>query len=316
MCKGTPYPRSKGEYLVTGLFQKISALTRTWKRRGWILIFTLPTALVIFAVLIYPLCFLVNTSLQTYNVIRPERSFYVGLENYREVLADRSFWHSMGLTALFIGGGLFIQVTVGTLVGVSVSGAFRGGGIVRGILLAPMMVAPVVVAYVAKMMFNPTWGLVNYILGFVGLGDIDWLGSSSTALFTMILIDSWKWIPFVVLTVTAGVMGLPESAFEAARVDGATSFQTFRYLTIPMLRPIILTAAILRAMGLMKVFDIVYVTTGGGPGDATEVINLLIHTRAFSFFQIGPASAMSLVLMAIFAVLCVLYVRFTGVLEG
>lgn len=300
---------------MTAVFQRISALRRTWGRRGWVLVFALPTALVILAVLIYPLFFLISTSFQAYNVVRPAKSYFVGLDNYKEILSDASFWAAMGRTALFTVGGLVVQLTLGTLVGIGVSGAFKGSGIVRGILLAPMMIAPVVTAYVAKMMFNPTWGLVNWVLGFVGLGNVDWLGSPSTALFTMVLIDSWRAIPFVVLTVTAGMASLPETPFEAAKVDGATSFQTLIYLTIPMLRPIIATVGALLAMGLIKVFDIVYVSTGGGPGVATETVNILIHSKAFAFFDIGGASAMSLILMVIFGALCIGFVRFTGVLE-
>lgn len=300
---------------MTTVFQRVLALRRVWRRRGWILLFTLPTALVIFAVLIYPLCYLVDTSFQNYNVIRPARSYYVGFDNYREVITDMSFWSSMARTAVFTIGGLIIQISIGTLVGVAVAGAFKGAGIVRGILLTPMMIAPVVTSHVFKMLLNPSWGMVNYFLGFVGLRNIDWLGNPKLALFTVMLIDSWKWIPFVVLTVTAGVAGLPVEPFEAAKVDGATSFQVLRYLTIPMLRQVITASAVLRAMGLMKVFDIIYVATGGGPGVATEVVNILIHSRALGSFDIGPASAMSLILMVAFAVLFIPYIKLSGVME-
>jgi multiple sugar transport system permease protein len=284
-------------------------------RNGWVIGFTFPTVLVIALVLIYPIYFLISASFMKYDILRPQAATFIGLSNFIKLLNNRSFVRSALNTLYFTGGALLIEIFVGTLIGISVSSESRGTNILRGILLIPMMITPVITVYIAKMMLDPTFGLVNYFLGFFGIKPIGWLGDRHLAMPVMMAIDSWIASPFVIFSVVAAIMSVSQEPFEAAKIDGATEFQSTRYILLPMISRIILICAVLRIMGLMKIFDIVYVGTGGGPGDATEVVNLWIFQTALQSFNIGLASAMAVVIMLIFAVICVVYVRLTRVLD-
>ena len=298
----------KFEYRSRSFLSRIS-------RNLWVAGFSLPTVVVVTLVLIYPICFLVSASFKKYDILRPDLATFIGLSNFIKLIGNKAFLRSVLVTIEFTCGALLIQVFFGTLIGISISGESRTNNIIRGIILIPMMITPVVSAYMWKMMLDQAFGLVNYFIALLGIDTINWLGDPKTALFTIMLIDSWIATPFMILIIVAAIVSLPQEPFEAAKIDGATEFQATRLILIPMISRLILIAAILRIMSLMKVFGVVYAATGGGPGDSTEVVNILIYQEALSKFNIGLASAMAVILMLVFAVIVVVYIRLTRVLE-
>jgi multiple sugar transport system permease protein len=170
-------------------------------------------------------------------------------------------------------------------------------------MLLPMVSTPVAVALIWVVMFNPSLGILNYFLTCIGLKPLLWLGHPSTALSSLILMDTWKWTPFMVLILHSGLQSLPITPFEAARIDGASRWQTFRYVTLPLLRPSIAVSLIFRTMDSLKTFDTIYVMTEGGPNNATEILNIYTFQTGFKYFHIGYASALAVILVLfVFAV--------------
>jgi multiple sugar transport system permease protein len=179
-----------------------------------------------------------------------------------------------------------------------------------------MVVAPVVAGGVWRMMLDPLWGLANYVLGMLGVGAIDWLGDANYAMATIVIIDTWRWTPFVTLIATAALLALPRDVFEAARIDGANWWTTFRYITLPLLVPVIAATFIVRWLGAVKMFDIALASTGGGPGRATNVINLFIYEEAFRSLKFAESAAMAVIILAATMVLTALFLRGTQKLEN
>jgi multiple sugar transport system permease protein len=180
---------------------------------------------------------------------------------------------------------------------------FHGRGLVRTVMLLPMVSTPVAVALIWVIMFNPSLGILNYFLACIGLKPLLWLGHPRTALPSLILMDTWKWTPFMVLILHSGLQSLPITPFEAARIDGASRWQTLRYVTLPLLRPSIAVSLIFRTMDSLKTFDTIYVMTEGGPNNATEILNIYTFQTGFKYFHIGYASALAVILVLfVFAV--------------
>jgi multiple sugar transport system permease protein len=170
-------------------------------------------------------------------------------------------------------------------------------GLIRTALLLPMMTTPVVVGLIWRFMFNPTQGIVNYLLGLIGIPGPNWLGGLQTGLLSVMIADIWEWTPFMVLILLAALQTLPQEPYEAAAIDGASTWQTFLHITLPLLRPTIVVAVLLRAIDSFKTFDLVYVMTNGGPGTSTETLSFYTYKWGFKFFQMGYASALSFVML-------------------
>jgi multiple sugar transport system permease protein len=170
-------------------------------------------------------------------------------------------------------------------------------GLLRTALLLPMMTTPVVVGLIWRFMYNPTQGILNYLLGQVGLPTPNWLGSLQTGFIAVMIADIWEWTPFMVLILLAALQTLPQEPFEAAAIDGASAWQAFLHITLPLLRPTIVVAVLIRAIDSFKTFDLVYVLTNGGPGTSTETLSFYTYKWGFKFFQMGYASALSFVML-------------------
>jgi len=194
----------------------------------------------------------------------------------------------------------------------------RGRGVFRAALLVPMMLPAVVVGVVWRLMLNPNFGAINGTLKGFGFNTeaLTWTASPRLALLSVIVVDIWQWTPFVFLVLLAGLQAIPQEPYEAAKIDGSSQWQTFRYVTLPLLKPAILIALLLRTMDLLRVFDQIFILTEGGPGFATETISLYIYRAAFRFFDFGYAAAMSFVLLAITNVISVVYIRFLQTREA
>lgn len=239
----------------------------------------------------------------------PGQGFRLTLRNYERMLSDQRL-HTAALNTLtYVIGGVLLQYVVGFLLALVLHQDFWGRHIARVIFLMPMMVTPVAAAYMGRMLFDsrlsPQAHLQRILSSFTGWEiSIPWFGDGRWATLAIILIDSWQWIPFMTLLLLAGMQSIPEDIYEAARVDGASSFQILRKITFPLLLPISLTAILIRGLEIFKIIDIIVVTTGGGPGSATESLTMYIFRTALTFGNFGYAAAISyalLVLVILFA---------------
>ena len=252
---------------------------------------------------IYPLIFAIEVSLRT-------PSGY-GLGNFLRLGEDRFFLVSLGQTLVYTSGALVTEFILGLTLALLLDREFRGRRLLRSILLIPMLLPPVVVAVIWRLILNPEFGLVNGTLKSWGFdtSKLTWLGGEKTAMLSVILVDVWQWTPFMFLLLLAGLQGLPVEPFEAAVVDGASRWQILRRLTLPMLRPVIAIAVLLRGMDLLRVFDQIFILTQGGPGFATETVTLYIYRTAFRYWNFGYAAAMSFVLLLAITIIARAFLR-------
>ena len=268
----------------------------------------LPAVLTIAALIIFPLAFNVYMSLQAWFVSSTTPPEFVGLRNFLEIFGkDARFWNAIWITVKFTTLSVLLQLILGLAIAVYLHREFRGRGFVRTVMLLPMVSTPVAVALIWVIMFNPSLGILNYFLTSLGLQPLLWLGHPRTVLPSLILMDTWKWTPFMVLIIHAGLQSLPLTPFEAARIDGASRWQVLRYITLPLLRPTIAVALMFRTMDSLKTFDTIYVMTEGGPNNASEILNIYTFQTGFKYFHIGYASALAVILVIfVFAVNLVL----------
>jgi multiple sugar transport system permease protein len=259
--------------------------------------FIVPALIAIVAIIAFPWAFTLWMSVFDWKIGSP-RSF-IGLGNYASLLTDRRFIEAIGHTLLFTLLAVIGPLVLGTLAALVFNQKFPLRGFVRGLFTLPMMATPVAIALVWTMMFHPQQGVLNYLLSLVGIGPSEWVYSPRLAIPCLVLVDIWQWTPLVMLIVLGGLASLPADPFEAAYMEGASRWQTFRYITLPMILPFVMIAAVVRLIDALKTFDTIYVITQGGPGTASETINLYLYLQAFSFYQVGKASAVVVVFFVI-----------------
>ncbi|GAK55107.1 sugar ABC transporter, permease protein, putative [Candidatus Vecturithrix granuli] len=264
------------------------------KHTQWLLL--VPTVLLLLALTIYPLIYSLIAMLHTVNVRTGERTF-VGLQNFVEIAKDTFFWNALKNTAIYTGVGVAIEFLIGLGLAVLLTSDIKGRGIFRSLLLSPMMLPPIVAAVIFKVMYIPDFGVLNWLLGLVGISGIVWESSADTALMSLIIVDVWEWTPFMFLILLAGLQAIPLDPYEAAEVDGANHWQIFRDITFPLLKPAILIALLLRIMDTLRIFDQVFIMTGGGPANATETMSMYIYRHAFRFSNVGYATALSFIML-------------------
>lgn len=281
---------------------RVPATVRRWLwRRDWTPDLLLAPALVATAAVMgFPLVFLVYMSLHKWSLIGYAAPAFVGFGNFAALLGDDRFIQSLLRTLYFTALGLATNLPAGLGIALLLQRDFFGRGFLRALLVFPMVATPVAMGLVWVIMLDPSLGIIRYLLGCVGISHPPlWLSDTNWVVPTLVLVDAWMWTPMVALICSAGLAALPGEPFEAATVDGASAWQRFRYLTLPLLMPMLLVAAMLRLMDLLKVIDIVYVMTGGGPGHASETINLYNYLVALSYDKIGYGAAVALVLFAL-----------------
>lgn len=238
-------------------------------------------------------------SLTNWNLSMVAERRFIGLGNYAEMLGNPEFWNSIFNSFYQVFGTLALQLVIGMGMALLLARPMRGMQVVRSIYLIPMMATPVVVGQVWRMLYTPDLGLLNYFLSLVGLPGPDWLGNPKIAMLSVILTDVWLTTPFVTMILLAGLISLPGEPYEAARVDGASGLQMFTRITLPLLRPVISLAAMFRIMDGFRRFDTIYVMTSGGPGNATETLNLHTYNHGFVFLNTGYAAALSTMMLLI-----------------
>jgi multiple sugar transport system permease protein len=273
-----------------------------------------PALAVLVGLSIYPLIYSVTISLQT----ETASGVSWGLGNFTRLASDSFFLTALLHTFVFTIAAVTLEFVFGLGLALLLNQAVRGRSIFRASLLVPMMLPTVVVGVVWRLMLNPNFGAVNGTLQRFGINTegLTWTASPRLAFLSVIAVDVWQWTPFVFLVLLAGLQAIPQDPYEAARIDGSSSWQTFRHITLPLLRPAILIALLLRTMDLLRVFDQIFILTEGGPGFATETVSLYIYRTAFRFFDFGYAAAMSFVLLILTNVISTIYIRFLQTREA
>ncbi len=267
--------------------------------RNPVLMFLLPMVVYLILWRVIPLLYTVFLSLNDWNLVRRSSPTFTGLENYVRLLSDARFHDSLWISFFFMLVATGIQTVLGTGLALATDRSFRGKSFVQGSLLLPMFLTPVAVGSIWYILFHPSIGPFNYLLSLAGIPAINWLGSASTALWAIIIADTWQWTPFIYLLVLSALQGIPETIIEAAQIDRASDFVIVRRIILPLIKRTILVAALLRAMEAFRVFPKIYVMTGGGPGRATEASSILIYKTAFRFFEIGYSSAMTIIMLVL-----------------
>lgn len=271
------------------------------RRFGWLL---LAPALVMLTVnSVFPLLYAVVVSVESYQMLIPVPARFVGLANYAQVFADPLFWSSLKVTAWFLAGVVFLQFPAGFALALLLNRIRRRSELAATALLIPTIIAPSVAAFQWAQLYNYQFGPINFLLGLLHLGQPTWTASPTLALPSLIFVDFWEWTPFVMLLIFAGLRALPGSLIEAARIDGSSPIQVVLRIYLPLLRPVIGIAILLRVLMSFKMFDIVYVLTAGGPGAATENLAYYTYIQGFRYFNLGYASALAILQLILIVLL-------------
>ncbi len=247
----------------------------------------------------------------SWRLIQSHLREFIWLANYKKMITSSAFWESIGRTVIFTISTVSLQFMIGFVVAIAVVRLGRSRRFVSALILMPMMIPSVVAGLSWNLLFEPQFGFINYILSLLSLpSNLEWLASPSTALFSIIIVETWRNTPFVVLVLSAGLMMLPDEPYEAAYVDGATSSQIFVYITLPMLVPIISLVLVVRFMDALRAFAIVYVLTKGGPGRVTELASIHVYSSAFEYLNLGYGSvlAQALFILVLIASLLIIYI--------
>lgn len=258
-----------------------------------------PTALFALAMTVVPLVYSLETSLQEFRLGKAPA--FVGLQNFDSLLHDANFHSSLATTLIYTVVATAFEFVLGMALALLLKDEFPFQGVVRSSLIIPMVIAPIVVGIIWRLLYNADVGLFSFVVEALTGKSLSVLSSTTLALPALILVDVWEWTPFMFLILLAGIQSLPQEPFEAARVDGAGPWNVFVNLTLPMLRPVIAVAILIRALDAFTVFDQVFVLTQGGPGTATEVATLMIYKTAFRFSQFGYGAAMALAVLVLVA---------------
>ena len=266
-------------------------------RFGFLL--TLPGLATLFIIIIFPLVFTIITSFYDYTLLNPNHDDFVGLENYQEVLEEEYIGHSVIITIQFVLATVFIEFIIGFALALALDKVQRFKSVYYLILLAPLMINPVVVGLVWRMILHTELGIMNYLLKLMSINRVNWLGDSDIAFWTIVFVDIWHQVSFMTILLLAGLAALPREPYEAARMDGASALRCLIYITLPLMRPVIIVALLLRLIFAVKTFDIIYIMTKGGPGIATDLVSYFIYRSAFFSLDIGRASALSVGLLVI-----------------
>ncbi len=237
---------------------------------------------------------------------------FIGLENYGALLGSGEFWRVLYNTFFFAIFACGIEVTLGCYLAVQVDKINVAAGLIRTLLLTPLMVSGIIVALMSKVMFDPFLGIVNYGLSLIGLGPSAFYGAEATAMWSIIAVDVWWQTAFVFIIMLAGLQSLPKQPIEAARVEGASEFDIFWRIKLPLLKPLLYTVLIFRSIDTLKVFDLIFGTTGGGPGISTEAVQTLAYRTAFGFLQISKSMTIMVIFSVIILVICFIYSRLQG----
>jgi multiple sugar transport system permease protein len=278
--------------------------------KGLVNLFIWPTLILLILVNIFPLFYSLFLSFTNYSVISNQLPVWVGLENFVSHLQNEQVWTYFTITGRFTIISVAIQTLLGFGLALLIREKFFGSGILTTMILIPMMLSPVVVGLFWKLIFNPGYGIINYLLFWTSIPlTTDWLARSDLALWAIIIVDVWMWTPFVMLLVLSGLSAIPDYLYEAAAIDRASSWFQFWRITVPSVAPLVLIAVLFRTIEAIKSFDLPMGLTGGGPGAATRMISIDIYTRAFlGQFKTGLASSLAVIVLVMIVAVSNIYI--------
>jgi multiple sugar transport system permease protein len=259
-----------------------------------------PALLVLVVTTTFPLVYLIWNSFQNINLAMPFMNGFAGLDNYAQMMGDGNFWHSLELTAIYTVSSVALQVVIGLGLALLVMQIPRGQGIFRIVAILPIVLAPVVVGlFWRTLMLAPNFGIIDFAVKALGFGAVNWLGAPTPALISVIMIHTWQWTPFAFLVFLASLASLPPDIYEAARIDRAGAVQRFIHITLPLIRPALVIVVIMRSMIALSAFAAIFAATRGGPGTATEILNLYAYRTSFVELNFGYGSALAVALLVI-----------------
>ncbi len=281
--------------------------------RGAVTLLLAPAVIVLALLTLYPTIDAVRLSLIKYNLMSfTPQGQWNSFQNYTNLFNDPDFWSALQTTLIYSVEAVILELLLGFALAVLLNQKIPGRAIARTFVIAPMVMAPVVVGTAWRLMYNPIGGILNYVLGLVGIPQQDFLGQEGSVIPSLVATDVWEWSPLVMLIILAGLQGLSPEVYEAARVDGASAFRTFRSITLPLLKPAIAVALLFRSIDCLRTFDTIFAMTGGGPGTASQTLTLFAYNEGLEFGHIAYASATGVVLFVIIDVIAVVLLRLLG----
>jgi len=280
-------------------------------QRGYF-IFLLPSIIVLTVVTIIPFLYLFGTSFTPLDLTRPETMRFGGLMNYRELIHDHRFWNSVWVQIRLSAATVTLQMVIGLIIALLLNAGLRFIELIRAIFLIPMVLPPVVVAIIWKILFTPGVSVLNWVLGLMHFPQPAWLTHPTLALWAIIVGDVWEWFPFTMLMFLASLQMIPDEPLEAAKIDGASYFQSLIYIILPNLKAIMIVAGLFRLIDSIKAFPLIFIMTAGGPGMATEATNYYAYLQGLSYSFVGYSSSISVVMLAFTFFLSYLIVKTIG----
>ncbi len=276
----------------------ISQIRAAFHRKSY-LFFLGPSLIIMGSLTLYPMVYGIKLSLTRYNLVRPWiPKTFVGLKNFTDFFSDEYLVKSLWVTFKFAMGTVALQVFIGLLVALVLHQILKKTSLLRFMVLLPMLIVPVVTGIIWRLILNDTYGVLNWIIQWLGIAPQLWLGPD-LALITVIIVETWAWLPFSILLFSLGLSSIPEQYYEAAAIDGAGPWRTFFTITLPNLRWTLFIVLVFKFSDALKAFDTIYTLTGGGPGIATRALALYVQNRGFTDFEIGYAMALSILVLTI-----------------
>lgn len=295
-------------------------LSTRLRKRGVPVLFVLPAVLILLVITVFPLLYEVRLAFMSWELTTNASPQFIGVQNFITILTkDGRFWSSMRVTVILMFFGVAIQLSIGTGLALFLNRLERWRTLLVSLFLIPVMIAPVVAGFQFRMIYNDQFGPLNYVIDLLTFGQwqgVAWTADPRTALFAIMMTDVWQWTPFLMLIVLAGLQSIPIDLYEAAEVDGASAWQSFWRITVPLLLPVVVIGLLIRAMDSFKLFDIIYLVTGGGPGDITETISFYTYLQGFKFFSLGYTAAMAFIQLIVIIFIAQAFLRFQKRQQG
>jgi len=269
-----------------------------------------PALLLAALLIVFPVAYAVYLSVSDWSPTGVKDTF-VGLSNFERLLQDGLFWNALRVTLTLYFVSLIVETVLGTYLAFLLNREVPGNKIFRALILIPSITAPVAISMMWLLLYDPTLGMANYLLRLAGFTGLEWLGDPGLVVYSLAIVDIWEWTPFMGLIILAGLKDLPADPLEAADIDGATPLQKLWHVYLPLLRPIILVAILLRSVDLLRFFDTIYVMTQGGPVNASTTLNIFAYRQGFQYFDLSYASTAMLALLVVVAIIasCIMILR-------
>lgn len=268
-----------------------SGATLETRRTRLALVLLAPCLALLVGLAIYPTFYSLRLSFTSHLIYRPDLTDFVGFDNYRYLFEDGYFWQSVRITLLFTTTAVLTQCLLGFALALALDRELRYGGMMRTLLMIPLLISPVAVALTFRFLYAPSYGVINFLLGSAGLPAQDWIVNPRWALVAVVVADTWQWTPFIAVVLVAGLRSIPTEILEAADVDGLPYFAKLRWIILPLIMPVATVVILIRLIDSIRNFDLIYVLTRGGPGTSTNILSIFSYIRGFVDGDMGLAAA-------------------------